>query len=67
MWFLVINGFCKWNKLFEYKFKLLLRVGFFKAISFGDDFVLALCAFVGQINMGLLRWLFFIEWVGLKT
>ena len=60
MWFLVINGFCERNKLFEYKFKLLLRVGFFKVISFGDDFVLALCAFVGQINMGFVEGSLFI-------
>ncbi|MGA1197495.1 MAG: hypothetical protein ACO36I_13475, partial [Candidatus Latescibacterota bacterium] len=61
MWFLVINGFVERNKLFEYKFKLLLRVVFFNVIYLGDDFVLALCAFVGQINVGLLGRLFLLS------
>jgi len=67
MWFLVIYGFCERNKLFEYKFKLLLRVGFFKVTYLGDDFVLALCAFVGQINVGLVGILFLTEQIGFET
>jgi len=67
MWFLVIYGVCERNKLFEYKFKLLLRVGFFKVTYLGDDFVLALCAFVGQINVGLVGILFLTEQIGFET